>query len=67
MKNMGLIYARKKLGLTQSQLANKIGMSVKTYQFYEEGRRIPRKENFFKLRDALGISIETFYNNGHGD
>lgn len=51
--------AREKAGLTQAQLAEAAGSSIRTIQDWESGRRIPR--DVYVLRDmarALGCRIE---------
>lgn len=41
MNNINIKENRKKLGLTQSDLAEKIGVTLKTIQNYEKGETIP--------------------------
>ena len=49
---------RKKLGLSQEKLANKIGVSKVTICWYENGDRVPSLENFLKLSDELNLSLD---------
>ena len=42
-------YRRKKLGLTQSELAEKIGISEKHLSKIETGKNYPSLDNFFKI------------------
>jgi transcriptional regulator with XRE-family HTH domain len=51
---------REKAGLTQVELANKAGLSLRTVQGWEQGRRSPVSPDFFKLADALGVSVNSF-------
>ena len=50
--------ARKKLGLSQEKLANKIGVSKVTICWYENGERVPSLENFLKLSDELNLTLD---------
>lgn len=55
---------RKKQGLTQYELAQKVGVSVSAMSMYETGERIPRDKIKVKIASALGKSIEfIFFNN----
>ena len=47
---------RKKAGLTQSQLADKIGVSLLTLFRWEKNERQPRVEDVKALAKALGVS-----------
>jgi len=44
---------RKRLGLTQIELAVKVGVSLMTIQLWERGAMKPNPENFQKLQDVL--------------
>ena len=46
---------RIQLGLTQKQVAEKIGVRYQTLQFWETGKRKPKIENIKKIADALGM------------
>ncbi len=47
---------RKKQGLTQAQLAEKLEVSVNTIQNWERGRNLPSGDNLNKYLKALGIT-----------
>ena len=49
--------ARKKAGLTQEQLAQKIDSATITVRQYESGKRVPRIEQLRKIASALDISF----------
>lgn len=49
---------RLKSGLSQADLANKAGMSVRTIQGWEQGRRRPRADALLVLAKALGVTME---------
>ena len=49
--------ARKKNGLTQKELAEKLGLATGTIQQYELGKRQPRIEQAAKIFSVLGLSI----------
>jgi transcriptional regulator with XRE-family HTH domain len=51
---------REKTGLTQAALAEKAGLSLRTVQAWEQGRRSPVSSDFFRLVKALGVSCEAF-------
>lgn len=53
--------ARKKRGLTQKELADKLSVSQANYSQYETGKRIPKIHTLKKIADILGIPITTFY------
>lgn len=63
LKDMGAcIYsARKRCGLTQQELANQTGLSVKTIQDIEKGRKNPTYETLARLMERLGISPDTLF------
>ncbi len=50
--------ARKKQGLKQSQLAEKIGISEKHLSKIETGKNYPALDNFLKIIKILNISIK---------
>ena len=49
---------RMRLGLTQTQLAEKIGVDRRQITSWETGERTPRSANLLKLSQVLGCSIE---------
>lgn len=57
MKTIGdrIIYARKKLGLNQTELANKIGTSPQNVQGWEK-EVIPRQKTLKIIANALNVS-----------
>lgn len=52
---------RKKVGLTQAELAAKIKMGHTTIANYEKGFRSPKKDTLFDLADVFGVSIDDFF------
>ena len=48
-------------GLTQKELAQKIGMGDTTVANYEKGFRTPKKNTLFKLASAFDISIDDLF------
>ena len=48
---------RKKKGLTQAELAKKVGLSIATIQGYEQGKYEPKYENLCNLAIALDAGI----------
>lgn len=49
---------RKRKGLTQQQVAERLGITVRAYQHYETGDRTPNLEKSFELAEILGISLD---------
>lgn len=49
---------RKELGMSQDDLAEKVGVSKVAICWYESGERTPGLENFLKLADALDLSLD---------
>lgn len=48
---------RIRLGLTQKQVADKIGVRYQTLQFWETGKRKPKINNLKKIADALEMDL----------
>lgn len=55
---------RKKAGLKQYELAEKIGVSVVTLRKYEQGITFPKPYTLHRLSVALSVNIEILYNIG---
>ena len=49
---------RKKLGLTQTELANKIGVIKQAISLYETEGNIPSSENWIALAGALNCKVD---------
>ncbi len=56
--------ARKQIGLTQGQLAKKIGADIQRISKYERGVLIPTTDIMVKLSDALDVSLDYLLKNG---
>lgn len=55
--------ARKKAGLSQAELAEKISVTTRTIQGYESGSTYPRDRNIYKrLADCLDIDADFLHN-----
>lgn len=57
-EKMDLKKRRKKLELTQTDVAKAVGVSLYTYQLWERGVTTPFPENLVKLKTVLGIKDE---------
>ena len=57
---------RKKAGLTQDELANRVNVSVMTVQRCEWGQRIPRANEMQLLTEALNVTANELLN-GSGE
>jgi len=49
---------RKRLGLTQKQLAERAGMSERAYQDFEAGRRQPQSPNLRAILREVGVTLD---------
>lgn len=58
--------ARIKRGLTQAQLAEKLGYSPSTIGMYEQGRRIPNCYTFLEICKVLGITTQDVFADNKG-
>jgi transcriptional regulator with XRE-family HTH domain len=50
--------ARIELGLTQTQLGEEVGISLRTIVAYERGEKKPRQATMLKLAKALKVSVK---------
>ena len=55
--------ARKEKGLTQTEVASKVGVSQSTYAFYENGMGDPSTIVLRRLATLLEVSIDWLYDN----
>ena len=60
-------YYRLQKGLTQKELATMIGVAEITIRQYESNKREPKKENVYKLMDALSLNIYQLLDDNIGD
>lgn len=51
--------ARKRAGLTQKELADKLGISYVGISQWENNQRNPKLETLQRIADALGVDVET--------
>lgn len=49
---------RKESGLTAQYMADKLGLSLRAYQFYESGKREPSLQTLVKIADILIVSTD---------
>lgn len=59
--NTKLVNARKKVGLTQVQVAGKAKITEVCYQRYEAGDRIPRADIAKLIAKALNSTVEELF------
>ncbi len=55
-------YLRKRLGLTQEQFAERIGIKRSLVGAYEEGRADPRISNLINMAEVFGTSVDIMIN-----
>ena len=63
-----LLEARKKLGLTQQQVADKADVAMRHYQMFEGGKRKLSSASFWtasNILQALELDISTFASGGY--
>ena len=53
---------RKKSGLTQEELAERIGVSIMTLRRWEWGERTPRMDEIEKLVEAIDVTVDELLN-----
>lgn len=56
--NENLRSARENLGLSQKDVAEKIGVAKSTYSLYESGNREPNVQTIKKIADVLDVSAD---------
>lgn len=60
MPNLGdrLRILRKERKLTQTDMANEFGQSLRSYQYYEAGTRHPEYPHLLALADFFDVSLD---------
>lgn len=53
-----LRFLRKERGIERKELANTVGLTVRAYQYYEEGKREPNLENLVALAKYFQVSTD---------
>ena len=61
MKKTKLKQILKEKGITQTYVANKIGMSIKNFNYVVNGRVALKLDIAKKIADVLGITLEDFF------
>lgn len=49
---------RKSKGFTAQSMADQLGMALRSYQFYESGKRSPSLDTLVKIADILDVSTD---------
>jgi len=52
---------RKKAGLKQHEVAEKVGVSPKYIQYVEAAARQPSLKTLYKIADALGVKVKDIF------
>lgn len=63
MENSRIIDERKKLGLSQAELASKLKISQKSISKYERGTRRPSYETLLAMSSIFGVSVDYLIGN----
>lgn len=50
--------ARISAGISQVEMANRLGVAKSTYSMYESGKREPNIQTIRKIADILGVSVD---------
>ncbi|RYZ36460.1 MAG: XRE family transcriptional regulator [Myxococcaceae bacterium] len=58
--------ARMRLGLTQADVAERVGIAMEVYSRMERGRMLPRAQNLRRLCDVLAVSADVLLGVGVG-
>lgn len=58
---MKIVEARRKVGLTQKQIANSVGIAEVSYKRYEYGNRVPDARTAIRIAKALNTTVETLW------
>lgn len=53
--------AREKAGLTQVEIAEKVGISIRAYQRYESEKRVPNVYTAKLIAKALNSTVEELF------
>lgn len=61
MSESKLKKVRKSKGLMQSEIADKAGISIMSYQRYESGKRVPDVNHAILIAKALNSSVEELF------
>ena len=49
---------REKQGLTQKELAEELGISLRAYQYYERNEREPQLSTLIRIADYFDVSLD---------
>lgn len=61
--NKVILEKRKELGLTQQELAHKLGVTDRSVSRWEKGTSTPDIHSLKRLSEILNVSMNTFYDN----
>lgn len=61
VSNIKLKARRQKIGLTQVEVAEQAKVSIRAYQQYEAGERIPRADTAKLIAKALDSTVEDLF------
>lgn len=49
---------RRKKGFKQREMADRLGITLRAYQYYEEGKHVPDLDGLVALADVLEVSLD---------
>lgn len=58
---------RKKVELTQVDVAGKLGISQQAYAYWEQGKKRPSHDNLVKIAKLFNVSVDTLISNDKTD
>lgn len=67
MNSIRISAERKKLGLSQEELAEKIGVSQKSISKYERGTRRPTYETLVSMANLFGVTVDYLLGSNESD
>lgn len=61
MRNNRLMKQRHERGMTQAEVAEKVGITARNYQSYEYNESRPNVETALKIAEVLGCRVEDIF------
>lgn len=62
--NISIRQIRESAGITQAELARRLGITQPAVARWESGRRQPRVESLQRIADALGLNLSVIFSGG---
>lgn len=62
--NISIRQIRESAGITQAELARRLGVHQPLVARWESGRRMPKVETLQRIADALGLNLQVIFSGG---